>query len=68
VGLHGGLVWGYYLVDVADLLDVTGRVPAWVTGVGGNPLAGLLGMTLLGCLAVLLYRWSHSPVSMAKLG
>lgn len=68
VGLHGGLVWGYYLIDVADLLQVTGRVPVWVTGVGGNPLAGLLGITLLGGLAVLLYRWSHAPVSMAKPG
>jgi membrane protease YdiL (CAAX protease family) len=65
VGLHGSLVWGYYLVDVADLLQVTGRVPVWVTGVGQNPLAGLLGITLLGLLAIFLYRWSHRPAEMA---
>jgi membrane protease YdiL (CAAX protease family) len=65
VGLHGSLVWSYYLVDVADLLKFTGRVPVWVTGVGENPLAGLLGMTLLGLLGMLLYRWSHLPEGMA---
>ncbi len=65
VGLHGSLVWGYYLVDVADLLQLTGRVPVWVTGVGQNPLAGLLGITLLGLLAMLLYRWSHPTAEMA---
>lgn len=68
VGLHGSLVWGYYLVDVADLLQVTGRVPVWVTGVGQNPLAGLLGIALLGLLAMLLYRWSHSSAKIVHPG
>ncbi|MEB3252815.1 MAG: CPBP family intramembrane glutamic endopeptidase [Cyanobacteriota bacterium] len=68
VGLHGSLVWGYYLVDVADLLQVTGRVPVWVTGVGQNPLAGLLGIILLGLLAMLLYRWSHPSAGMVHPG
>jgi membrane protease YdiL (CAAX protease family) len=51
-GLHGGLVFAYYQVDVNDLVSTTGRVPEWVTGIGGNPLAGLLG---LGCLGVIAY-------------
>ncbi|WP_035993034.1 CPBP family intramembrane glutamic endopeptidase [Leptolyngbya sp. KIOST-1] len=61
VGLHAGLVWGYYLLEVGNLLRPTGRVPAWVTGLDGNPLAGLLGLTLLAGLGVLLFRWSRSP-------
>jgi uncharacterized protein len=61
VGLHAGLVWGYYLLEVGNLLHPTGVVPAWVTGLDGNPLAGLLGLTLLSGLAVVVFRWSRSP-------
>ena len=59
VGLHAGLVWGYYLLEVGNLLLPTGRVPAWVTGIDGNPLAGLLGLALLSGLGWLLWRWSR---------
>lgn len=59
VGLHAGLVWGYYLLQVGNLLRPTGTVPPWVTGVDGNPLAGLLGLTLLAGLGALMFRWSH---------
>jgi membrane protease YdiL (CAAX protease family) len=58
-GLHGGLVWAYYQVNVADLIVPTGAVPNWVTGVDGNPLAGGLGLALLGAIALLFYRLSH---------
>lgn len=61
VGLHGGLIWGYYLVDVGDLIVPTGAVPSWVTGVDGNPLAGCLGIGLLGAIALGFYRLSRSP-------
>jgi membrane protease YdiL (CAAX protease family) len=57
VGLHGGLVWMYYVLNVGQLLQPTGRVPAWVTGLDGNPLAGVLGITLLLGLAVGFQRW-----------
>ncbi|MBE9158831.1 CPBP family intramembrane metalloprotease [Nodosilinea sp. LEGE 06152] len=59
VGLHAGLVWGYYLLEVGNLLLPTGTVPAWVTGLDGNPLAGLLGLTLLAGLGALVFRWSR---------
>ena len=67
-GLHGGLVWGYYQVNVADLIVPTGTVPGWVTGVDGNPLAGVLGLALLGAIALLFYRLSHGspPPSRAR--
>lgn len=29
-------------------IDYTGRAPAWLTGIGGNPLAGLMGLLFLG--------------------
>lgn len=50
IGLHGGLVWGYYIVDVGDLVMPTGHVPEWVTGIHGNPLSGALGVVILSCL------------------
>jgi len=60
-GLHGGLVWAYYQVDVNDWVVPSGQVPDWVTGVGGNPLAGLLGLGLLGAIATVVYIASHVP-------
>ncbi|MBD0335788.1 MAG: CPBP family intramembrane metalloprotease [Cyanobacteria bacterium Co-bin13] len=59
VGLHGGLVWGYYLVNVGQITQITEVVPDWVTGIQGNPLAGLLGLGLLAGLAGLFYRSAH---------
>ncbi|HEY9763227.1 MAG TPA: CPBP family intramembrane glutamic endopeptidase [Trichocoleus sp.] len=59
MGLHSGLVWGYYLLNVGQVAKLTQAVPAWVTGLQGNPLAGLLGLGLLGGLATLFYRSSH---------
>jgi membrane protease YdiL (CAAX protease family) len=47
IGLHMGLVWGYYLIDLSKLVVYTDRVPAWVTGINRNPLAGLLGIGVL---------------------
>ncbi len=47
MGLHGGLVWGYSLVNVGQLSQTTAVAPAWVTGIDGNPLAGLVGLTFL---------------------
>lgn len=54
MGLHAGLVWGYYIADVGDLTQLTGQAPAWVTGIDGNPLAGMVGLTMLSLLAAKL--------------
>lgn len=59
IGLHSGLVWGYYLVNVGQLVTYTGRVPAWVTGVEQNPLVGMIGFTFLSLLAIALQRYSR---------
>lgn len=66
-GLHGGLVFAYYQVDVNDLVVATGKVPEWVTGIGGNPLAGLLGLCFLGVICGLTYRLSHRRVRPTEL-
>lgn len=52
IGLHGGLVAGYYFVNVGQLVKFTDRVPVWVTGIDLNPLAGILGILALSLIAV----------------
>ena len=56
IGLHAGLVWGFYMVNVGGWVEYTGTVSAWWSGVDQNPLAGGLG---LGFLAILgfWFRW-----------
>lgn len=51
IGLHAGLVWGYYIVRVGGLVEDSNKVPSWITGVDGNPLAGLTGLLFLLLLA-----------------
>jgi uncharacterized protein len=52
IGLHAGLVWGYYIVNVGQLVRYADRVPEWLTGMGGNPLASVTGMIALGAIAL----------------
>lgn len=50
IGIHGGLVWGYYIINVGNLIQYTNRVPVWITGIDGNPIAGVLGLIFLSAL------------------
>ena len=50
VGIHGGLVWGYYIVNVSEAIAYTNRVPVWVTGIDNNPIAGVMGLLFLSGL------------------
>lgn len=50
IGIHAGLVWAYYIVDVGQLIEYTNKVPVWVTGIDGNPIAGVVGLLFLSAL------------------
>jgi len=52
IGLHGGLVWCYYIVNTTNWLKPTGAVPEWVTGISGNPIAGIMGLLFLMAIAI----------------
>ncbi len=65
IGFHAGLVWGYYLLKVGELTRLTNRAPDWLTGIDGNPLAGLIGLFFLTGLA--LY-WRQANVRLKKMG
>jgi uncharacterized protein len=56
MGLHGGLVWGYYIINVGNLIQYSGAVPEWVTGVNQNPLQGIMGVLFMSILALGM-RW-----------
>ena len=55
MGLHGGLVWGYYIFNVGELIKYSDTVPTWITGIDRNPLAGLMGIFFLSMLVL----WSN---------
>lgn len=59
IGLHAGLVWGYYIINVGQLVKYSGQVPDWITGVDQNPLAGVTGLLFLGVLAFWMQRCSR---------
>jgi len=53
MGIHSGLVWGYYLLKVGGLIIPHKNLSPWLTGIDGNPLAGLLGLGGLSLWLVL---------------
>ncbi len=63
IGIHGGLVWGYYIVDVGKLIEYSGSVPIWVTGVNNNPLAGIMGLVGLTILTFWMRMGDRSKLS-----
>jgi uncharacterized protein len=58
IGIHAGLIWGWYVINVGKLIKYSGTVPQWVTGVNDNPLAGIIGIIFLFLLA-LWSRFAH---------
>jgi uncharacterized protein len=59
MGLHAGLVWGYYIVNVGQLVKYAPQVPEWLTGFDRNPLAGAVGILFLSALAAGLWRYAR---------
>ena len=47
LGLHAGWVWGITWVNNLAWIEYTGKASEWLTGIGGNPLAGLMGLFFL---------------------
>jgi len=47
IGIHGGLVWGYYIINVGNLVEYSPNISPLITGVDNNPLAGFMGIFLL---------------------
>ena len=59
VGLHGGLVGGWFALH-NGLIELSPAAPAWLVGPGGanpNPIGGLFGLAALGLLLWVRRRW-----------
>lgn len=54
IGLHGGLVWGYYILNVGKLVNYTNKVSPLITGIDNNPIAGIMGLIGLSLLSFLM--------------
>jgi hypothetical protein len=63
IGLHAGLVWGYYILNVGKLVQYSDKVSPWITGVDGNPIAGVMGLIFMGILALWMRRRSQTVSS-----
>lgn len=46
-GLHSGWIWSLACLDTAQLYQLTGKGPAWLTGTLEQPLFGLMPLALL---------------------
>ena len=68
IGLHGGLVGGWFLVH-QNLLMIDPNTPIWLVGPGGqnaNPLGGMVGilsLTTIGSLLIQTTKSSHTHQS-----
>ncbi len=62
IGLHAGMIWAYYIINVGNIVRYSGKVSDWMSGINGNPIAGLLGLAFLGCLILLLPKISGKSV------
>ncbi|OAB58940.1 hypothetical protein AY600_02385 [Phormidium willei BDU 130791] len=56
IGFHGGLVASYYLLTVGQMWQPSPPYPMLITGIDGNPLAGLLGLGMLLMISVGLQK------------
>lgn len=66
VGIHGGLVWSYYILNVGNLITYTDRVPEWITGINGNPIAGVFGLSWMAVLALMMRSRASKKSAVGK--
>ena len=68
IGLHGGLVGGWFLMQ-HGLLTIAADTPAWLQGPGGafaNPIGGLVGWLGLTGLLLVRRRWWPASAGTAR--
>ncbi|HHP7243719.1 MAG TPA: lysostaphin resistance A-like protein [Elainellaceae cyanobacterium] len=54
-GLHAAWIFGISILDTTQRFSVTQRVPAWVAGLKGEPLAGVVGLVFLSLTGLVLW-------------
>jgi uncharacterized protein len=56
-GLHAGWIWAMTSLNTAQIFRERDSAPRWVTG-AGHPLAGAIGLLMLGVTGGVLWGWS----------
>jgi uncharacterized protein len=56
-----------YLVDVGKMVKYTNQVSDWITGIGGMPSAGLMGILGLANLAMYFHWRGQGKQQPAKI-
>lgn len=67
IGLHGGLVGGWFALEMG-LLEISPDAPAWLVGPGAgsaNPIGGVIGLAGLGALLWFRRRQAAKPEQQA---
>ncbi|MGL5064638.1 MAG: CPBP family glutamic-type intramembrane protease [Microcoleus sp.] len=59
IGIHASWIWGITTLDTAKAINPTDKVPEWITGIAGKPLAGAAGIGLLLVTAAILRAIEH---------
>ena len=54
IAMHGAWVCAITVSQSGGIVSATGAVPEWLTGIGGNPLAGVMGFGLLAGVGALV--------------
>ncbi|MEM7770123.1 MAG: CPBP family intramembrane glutamic endopeptidase [Cyanobacteria bacterium P01_A01_bin.37] len=67
IGLHAGLVWGYYLIQVGQLATISSTAPELWIGIDQNPLAGGLGLISLSMIAVWIRQFEFARIRLPIL-
>jgi membrane protease YdiL (CAAX protease family) len=70
VGLHGGLVGGWFALQ-NGLLELAPAAPSWLIGPGGstpNPIGGVAGLVGLGVLLWVRKRWLEASMTVPDSG
>lgn len=66
MGLHGSWVAAITGVNLTGAIAYPGTVPAWITGVGGNPLAGVIGVIFLLVVYGVVRAWAEISIKEAN--
>lgn len=68
IGMHGSWVCIVTVLSISGLGHYTGVVPAWLTGIGGNPIASVSGLGFMAIVLLGLRWWSRRlPVAIPKV-
>lgn len=56
IGIHGGMVWSWYVAIVGNVILFPPDIPLWLIGYNRNPIEGLVGFLGLAGLGIMMWH------------